>query len=380
MIIGIDGNEANVDKKVGISEFAFQLLICFAKYQISNVKFHIYLKNSPRDELPRESGNWKYKIVKPKKLWTQIGLPISLYTEKPRPDVFFSPTHYAPRLSPSPTVISIMDLAYIHYPQMFKKSDLYQLKHWTEYSVRNAKRVVTISTSTKSDIIKQYDIASDKVIVVYPGIKNVASIKHQALSMNELKEKYNVSGKFILFVGTLQPRKNIERLVEAFKIVASSKENAVEGKKDLTLVIIGKKGWLYEDMLAAPKKFEVEDRVKFLEFVPDEDLPSFYKVAECFVLPSLYEGFGLPVLEAMKYGCPVIASNISSLPEVGGAAALYVDPYNIGDITKKIESVLDNPSQRKKMIEEGYKQVKKFSWEKSAEKVLDVLKEVALNK
>ena len=128
-----------------------------------------------------------------------------------------------------------------------------------------------------------------------------------------------------------------------------------------------------------PKKFKDEDKVKFLDFVPDEDLPSFYKNAACFVLPSLYEGFGVPVLEAMKYGCPVVTSNVSSLPEAGGDAALYIDPLSVEDITKKLELVINDKDLRQKLIKKGYEQVKKFSWEKTARETLKVIEGLMIN-
>ena len=185
-----------------------------------------------------------------------------------------------------------------------------------------------------------------------------------------LKEKYRVKGDYILFVGTLQPRKNIERLVEAFSRLKSKVKN-------LNLVIIGKKGWMYEDILNAPEKYNVSDRVKFLDSVSDEELPVFYQNAICFVLPSLYEGFGLPVLEAMKYGCPVITSNVSSLPEAGGDAALYFNPENVNDIAEKIKKVIEDKTLREEMIQKGYQQIKKFSWEKTARETLQVLEQLA---
>src|SRR5690606_13327360 len=154
------------------------------------------------------------------------------------------------------------------------------------------------------DIIKEYNVNADKVAVVYPGIKEYKG------NMIEIKEKFDIKNPYILFVGTLQPRKNVSRLIEAFSKLDT----------DLDLVIIGKKGWQYEEILNAPSKFNVQTRVKFLHSVNDLELKQFYKQAEFFVLPSLYEGFGLPVLEAMQLGCPVITSNISSLPEAGGEA------------------------------------------------------------
>ncbi len=374
MIIGIDGNEANVERKVGIGEYAFELLKKFEAFHLSHVTFHIYLKELPRPEMPKEREGWKYVIVKPKKLWTQIGLPFYLFTHFPRPDVFFTPTHYAPRFSPVPTAISIMDLSYLHFPELFAKKDLYQLTNWSAYSVKNASVIFTISKASADDIIKEYQVTDKKIVVTYPGIKQ--SMMDHLLSQKELEETFGIKENYILFVGTLQPRKNIERLIEAF-----SKVKEKGGKeKDLQLVVVGKKGWLYEPILEAPKKFGVESSVKFLDFVSDEDLPSLYKHALCYVLPSLYEGFGLPVVEAMKYGCPVITSNVSSLPEAGGDAALYVDPMSVEDIAEKMEKVMSSPSLREEMVKKGYNHIRKFSWEKAARETLGILQELASSK
>ncbi len=373
MIIGIDGNEANVEKKVGIGEYAYELLTQFHKLQPPNIKFQIYLKDKPRPDIPPPTEKWKYKIIRPKKFWTQFALPLNLFLEK-KPDVFFTPSHYAPRFSPVPTVISVMDLSFIRFPELFAKKDLYQLRNWTKYSVKDARKVLTISEFSKNDIIKEYGIKPEDVIVTYPGIKEVESSKvrnfYKVLSMDELNKKFGINKDYILFVGTLQPRKNIERLIEAFSKL----------DKDMLLIIVGKKGWLYEDILKAPHKFGISDKVKFLDFVPDNELSSLYKNAVCFVLPSLYEGFGLPVLEAMKFGTPVITSNVSSLPEAGGDAAMYFNPEDSDDIAKTIKKVVEDKSLREEMIKKGFIQVKKFSWAKTARKTLDVLQELSTKK
>lgn len=369
MTIGINGYEAVVPRfgydlktglprRVGSGEYCFQLLLNLNRIDKNN-NYIIYLPESPTADLPKESERWHYKIIHPRKMWTVLGLSLEFLLRHSKPDVFFSPTHYLPIFAPSRSLISILDVSYLKFPELFQKSDLNQLIKWTNYSVKKAKGVFTISQSSKGDIIREYGIAGDKIKVTYPGIKT-----QKASSMSELGKKYGIKGEYILFVGTLQPRKNIARLIEAF-----SKLN----KPDLDLVVVGKKGWKFEEILAAPKKFGVENKIKFLDSVTDEDLPAFYKNAVCFVLPSLYEGFGLPVLEAMQYGCPVIASNVSSLPEAGGNAALYVDPLNVDDIAKNLESIIQNSELRKELIKKGYEQVKKFSWEKTARETLGVL-------
>jgi len=376
MNIGINGYEAVVprfgfDKKTGLpnrvgsSEFCYQLLLSLSKVDKIN-NYSVFLPVKPSLDMPEETEKWDYIVFKSKKLWTLLGLSKKLAEYKNKIDVFFSPTHYLPLRSTVPSVISILDVSYLYFPGLFKKKDLYQLKLWGKYSINKADKILTISNSSKNDIIKAYGISEAKVSVVYPGIKQVLNVKF--MDKKELAKKFGIKENYILFVGTLQPRKNIARLIEAFSKLKNN---------DLQLVIIGKKGWQYEEILQAPEKFGVKEKVKFLEGIIDEDLPSFYKNAIYFVLPSLYEGFGLPVLESMQYGCPVITSNISSMPEAGGDAALYVDPYSVDDMAEKLDNLIKDNKLREELVKKGYEQVKKFSWEKTAKETLSVLKEVA---
>ena len=369
MKIGINGYEAVVPRfgydkdsglpnRVGSGEFCFQLLLSLYSFDKKN-EYSIYLPIKPSDDFPRSTDQWRYKVFSAKKLWTLIGLSKKLRGENL--DVFFSPTHYLPVISPKKSIIAIFDVSYLHFPNLFRKKDLYQLKAWGGFSIKKSAKIITISKASKSDIIKAYGVNPDKVAVVYPGLK---LINTPLLSMENLTKKFGISKKYILFVGTIQPRKNIVRLIEAF---AKLKNESLE------LVIVGKKGWQYKEIFDAPKKFEVDGKVRFLDSVSDDELSSFYKNAEFFILPSLYEGFGLPVIEAMSYGCPVITSNISSLPEAGGDAALYVDPNSVTDIASKMQKLLNDEELKKELIEKGYKQAKKFSWEKSAKETLRVL-------
>ncbi len=382
MTIGINGYEAVVPRfgydkeglpnRVGSGEFAFQLLLNLYKIDRSN-SYRIYVpslalgsdpQNFQKLGLPEESGRWRYvTLVKRVGPWTITSLAKKLFSDRDKIDVFFSPTHYLPLYIPCPSVISILDVSYIKFPELFKKRDLYQLKIWGRYSIKKASKIITISESSKNDIINYYGVPSSAVVVVYPGIKEM----DKKAGVN-IRAKYKVDGGYILFVGTLQPRKNVAKLIEAFSEIKD---------KNIKLVIVGKKGWMFEEILNAPKKYGVLERVKFIDNVSDGDLPGFYADASCFVLPSLYEGFGLPVLEAMQNGCPVITSNISSLPEAGGDAALYVNPLDTSDIADKIDKVLTDENLRAEMIKKGYEQVKKFSWEKTARETLKVLESLA---
>lgn len=358
MIIAIDGYEANVQNRVGIGRYAHEILRHLSKITTAHV-YRVYLPNTPRPDMPKSTDRWKYRIAGPQKLWTFVGLPLALTRDHPVSDVVFSPTHYVPRWIASPRVMAIMDLSYLKYPHMFRPHDLHQLIHWTRYSVRLARAILTISQYSKSAIMNAYGVPEKRIVVTYPG-----------LTMPMTQTKGNDLGDYILSVGTLQPRKNFVRLIQAYSRIAAK-------YPDLTLVIVGKKGWLYEDILLAPKKHGVAERVYFMDFVSDRDLSALYKNAKAFALPSLYEGFGIPVLEAMSLGTPVIVSNTSSLPEVAGEAGIYVDPESVESIADGLTLALsENRDAAKKRMVAARKQVEKFTWEKAAKQTLEVLEKI----
>lgn len=389
MIIAIDGYEANVKNRVGIGRYAYEIICGIYRSRKSPAcpagqakvdSFVIYLPDQPLPDLPPATDWWMYRIAKPKKFWTLIGLPLALYVTNPKPNVIFSPTHYVPRFTNTPRVMAIMDLSYLKFPALFRGRDLHKLVRWTKYSASCAKAIFAISHFSRNDIINAYRVDPKQVVVTYPGLmkqaSNVASTKlsaskRQASSMG-VDKKYNIDKHYILSVGTIQPRKNYTRLIAAFsEFLKANKQRFGE----IDLVIIGKKGWMVEDILEAPKKFKVEDRVKFLDFVPDNDLPALYRGALCFALPSLYEGFGLPVLEAMACGCPVVVSRVSSLPEIAGEAGIYVDPASVESITKGLLTAVGqrNLMQGKIRVKKGLEQVKKFSWDTAAKQTIEVL-------
>jgi glycosyltransferase involved in cell wall biosynthesis len=374
MVLAIDGYEANVEARVGIGQYAYEIITHLHALMTSEKDpplTTVYVPTPPRADMPEEGAWWKYRMMQPGNLWTVFGLPLGLLTQHPKPDVVFSPTHYAPRFVTIPKIISIMDLSFLTYPDLFRASDRYKLTHWTAHSVAHAARIFTISAFSKRAIIDRYGVPEKRVIVTYPGFRMP---KKYSASFERVAREYSLDHEFILSVGTIQPRKNYERLIEAF----SHAVRKAGGAKDLDLVIVGKKGWLYDDILAAPKTYHVESRVKFLEYVPDSDLALLYAHAVCFVMPSLYEGFGFPVLEAMAYGCPVVVSRTSSLPEIAGESGIYVDPEDIESIAHGLVTALTSRGSReeKERIEKGHQQVKKFSWETAAKKTLEVIEEV----
>lgn len=370
MLIGIDGNEANIEKRVGSNQYAFELL--WALYKLGSPhQFIIYLCQKPLSDMPKEKKNWSYKVFGPKRFWTRWRLPLGLYFGRPRPDVFFTPGHYAPSFSPIPFVCSIMDLGYLRFPEQLTRKDLLQLSVWTASSIKKADHILAISKSTKNDIIKVYDVSEKKITVTYPGYdKTEFKCQISKIKIGKVKRKYKIEGEYILFLGTLKPRKNIERLIEAFSILNS---HPPAGGSILNLVIAGKKGWLYQTIFSKVKELALEKQVVFTGFVPEDEVPLLMAGARVFVLPSLWEGFGIPVVEAMACGVPVVVSSAGSLPEVVGEAGVIVDPYSSDDIARGIKRALE---QRRELVRKGREQAKKFSWAKTAQKTLKVLEKI----
>lgn len=386
MIIWIDGYEANVLQRLGSSQVAFELLKSLEKIDTKN-DYTILLPTPPLADLPKERLGWKYKVLRPRKLWTRIALPFAMYSSGQKPDIFFSPTHYIPRFTPSgiKRIVMIFDLSFLRFPEMFMKRDLWQLKNWTQFSAENAEHTITISNSSKNDIIEKYGISKKKVTVAYPGYDDekfkvptlsrtlgTTGVQSVTYKVEEAKKKYKVGESYIIYIGTVQPRKNLTRLIEAVSRI-----------DELNLIVVGKttgegkQGWMYEDVLKIPKTLGIEDRVKFLGFVPTEDMASLLSGALAYIQPSLWEGFGIPVLEAMAIGTPVIVSNASSLPEVVGKAGLLVDPYSTDQIEQAIRVMVTDKKIRQKYSKAGILQAKKFSWDKMGKEVLKVFEETS---
>jgi glycosyltransferase involved in cell wall biosynthesis len=365
MIIGIDGNEANIKNRVGVGEFAFGVINGLYKLD-KRSQYRVYLKQPPLPDLPKVRENWRYEVFGPSFAWTQWRLPLKLYTERPRVDVFFSPNHYAPRFCPIPSVICIMDLWHHRHPEQFCQKDLYQLIRWEAYSMRQAKKIIAISEFTKEEIIKFHGLPEERIVIAYPGLgQEIKKLRNKEIE--DVKRKYGIEGAYLLYLGTLQPKKNLIHLIEAFYILYTKYKIL-----NTSLVVAGKKGWLYEQVFEKVKELRVESKVVFTDYVPEEDKSVLIAGSQCFVLPSLYEGFGIPVLEAMAIGVPVAISNVSSLPEVGGEAAFYFDPERPESIAETIAEVLKlNQEEKEKVIRVGKIQAKKFTWEKCAKRILE---------
>lgn len=361
MLIGIDGNEANVAKRVGSNQYAFELLQALSKIETLH-QFLVFLREKPLPDMPSRKKNWSYKVFGPKRFWTRWRLPLELYFGRPRPEIFFSPGHYGPLFLPMPLVCSIMDLGFLKFPDQFTRKDFLQLSSWTKKSIQKASHLFAISQATKDDIIKEFQVPEEKITVTYPGYDwKRFNLQINQEKIDAVRKKYKIENGYILFLSTLKPSKNIERLISAFK-----KANL----GNLKLVIAGKKGWLYDTIFSKVKELAVVDKVVFTDFVPDEDVSALMAGAQVFVLPSFWEGFGIPVLEAMACGVPVVVSQLGSLPEVVGKSGITVNPYSEESIASGIKRALENKNKMSKL---GLEQVKKFSWETCAKKTLETL-------
>ncbi len=267
--------------------------------------------------------------------------------------------------------MTIHGLEYQYLPEYYRFPQKFYLTRSTEYAAANATKIIAVSQWTKKQLVRHLGADSGKIEVIYEGIDQeeyqASSIKHQ---VSKVLDKYKIKKPYILFVGTIQPRKNLVPLIEAFAALKRS---------DLSLVLAGKLGWMYDKILLAPKRFGVAGEVKFLDFVPDKDLPALYAGALVFCLPSLVEGFGLPVLEAMAAGTPVLAARAGALPELVGGAGLLINPKKTKEIANALELLVKNSALREGLREKGFRQVKKFSWTKAAKQTIKVFDYIVNN-
>lgn len=235
-----------------------------------------------------------------------------------------------------------------------------------------ASKIIAVSQSTKKDIIRLLGIEKDKIIVIYEASNlGMYSRKNDDISNSDIFKKYSVQKPYFLYVGEKRPHKNLERLIKAFAIFKEKHDS-----RNISLVLTGKKYSTYHEYITTAESLGVKDSLIFTGFIPEKYLKTIYSEAEALLLISFYEDFGIPILEAMECGIPVITSNISSMPEVAGEAALLVDPNNIQEIVEKMNNIVNSKILRKQLIERGFKRVKQFSWERTAKQTLKVYDEI----
>ena len=258
-------------------------------------------------------------------------------------------------------VTTIHDFGFLKYPEVAHPKIKAVMERRFKWIKKEVDLIIAVSQATKKDIMEILNIPEEKIRVVYEAVsEDINQVKDQKI-IEKVKKKYGLKGSYLLSVATLEPRKNLKRIIKGFGLLK---------KKDLSLVIAGKSGWDKEISQWGLKN--KDQRIIFTGYISQEDKLALYSGATCFVFPSLYEGFGLPILEAMKCGCPVVTSNVSSMPEVAGKAGILVDPLNVKNIAEGINQAIKD---KKELINKGFEQVKKFSWEKTARETLKVYQE-----
>jgi len=367
MLIGIDSSRAARAERTGTEAYSLHLIRALLAAAPQH-RFRLYADRPLPHEL--DASNAEPRVMPFPRLWTHARLSAEMLTRPP--DVLFVPAHVVPLIHPR-TVVTVHDLGYLYFPLAHPISARLYLDLSTRWSVRAAARVIADSQATKDDLVRRYRTSPDKISVVYPGRDESLRRVNDPAAIEAVKRRYGIPGDYLLYLGTLQPRKNITRLVQAFSI-QSQISNLVSA--NLQLVVAGGKGWLYNDIYAKVKQLELEGQVLFPGRVAEEDKAALISGAVALLLPSLYEGFGLPVVEAMQCGTPVICSNTSSLPEVAGEAALLVDPTDVGELAQAMWRLLDDANLRQTLVERGYTQAQKFSWAACADKVLSILESV----
>jgi glycosyltransferase involved in cell wall biosynthesis len=291
--------------------------------------------------------------------WEQVIQPWAI--RRAGVDLIHGMALVGPAASACPSLVTIHDLSFLFYPHNSPASKRLYLRTFTKLSVQRARRVIAISENTKRDVVQQYGISPDKVDRIYYGLDpDFRPLPGEQVAA--FRDRQGLPKRFILFVGTLEPRKNVVRLIEAYARLPGYSP---------PLLLVGGKGWLYNEIFARVEQLDLADRVRFVGYIPGEELPWWYNAADLFVYPSVYEGFGLPPLEAMACGTPVITSGVSSLPEVVGEAGLLVDPDDTQALTEAMERVLADTRQHELMRAAGLAQAQLFSWPEAARQTVD---------
>lgn len=375
MKIAIDCHTLEIENWAGKEQFLASLIRELEKMSSGN-EYFLYFRR-PVGEFSSLPLNFKIiNINFATPLWQLLVLFDML---RRKIDVFCSPCTY---LLPAinflvKQFIIVYDLTTLlpDISKNHKKSTRIREKFFLRSAVKKSQAVICISKNTAKDLISFFNLKPEKVNVVYPGVRSVFRIIGKTEEKSAIIKKFTLPAKFILSVGTLEPRKNGINLVSAFKIFLEKAKH-----QDVFLIFVGKKGWLYDELFQKIKDYQLEERVVFLGYVSDEDLAVIYNLAICLVYPSFYEGFGLPVAEAMACGCPVVTSNLSSIPEITGQSAILVDPNSTEQIAAGLEKLCGDKAYRQELIKGGLAQVNQFNYRNTASGWLAIAEKVYKNK
>ena len=362
MVIGIEAERANNPQKTGVEHYAKQLILHLAQIDKAN-SYVLYLRTKPENWFLSLPSNFKVKVIPFPIFWTQLRISWEMFL---RPvDVLFIPASALPIIHPKKSVVTIHDLAWKYFPDSFTSFMRNFLEWSTGFAVKRASAIIAVSQSTKNDLVKFCKVDAAKVFVIHHGFGE-ASRADDNLSQSL---KSILPQQYVLFLSTLQPRKNLEKLIDAFRVLKSQNTGLPH-----KLVVAGRPGWKFESILEKIK--QNADIAVYLNHVSDEDRFILLRRADMLVLPSFYEGFGMQILEAFDAGTPVATSNVSSMPEVAGEAAVYFNPSDVNDIAGALKMVLDDKSLADKLRQAGKNRLKDFAWEKCARETLGVLSKI----
>jgi glycosyltransferase involved in cell wall biosynthesis len=362
--IAIDAH--SIGAKLGGNE-SYALNLIEALAQIDHVnEYTLYVTTADaHDHFHQRWPNFKVRHTLPHT--PLIRIPLTLSTELRKHPVDLLHVQFtAPPFCPCPVIVSIHDLSFEHLPQTFNRRSRTQLRLTVRHSARRAARIMTLSEHTREDVIETYGIDAAKVTAIPLAAPAHFGPVKDAKELQRVRHTYGIDTDYILSVGSIQPRKNLVRLIKAYaELRAAHSSNSCP-----KLVIVGKCGWLYDETFRALEEVGVREAVVLTGYVPESDLPALYSGAICFVYPSYFEGFGLPPLEAMKCGAPVVVGNATSLPEVVGDAALQVDPFDVSAIAAAMDQVISNSELRQELSVKGQARANLFDWKDTAERTL----------
>lgn len=367
MIIGIDASRAFLKKRTGIEEYSYQV-IKHLRTELSKQTVFLYVRKKLiwQDghfvfELPSIDfalpENWQVRGLWAPRFWTQLRLSLEMWLHPP--EVLFVPAHTVPIIHPKQTIVTIHGLEYEFCPEAYSWYERWYMRVSIWCSCQWAQTVVCVSENTKRDVMHLYRISAKKIRVVYEGYN-----REITLHTSNIK---NSVPPYLLFIGRLEERKNIVRIIEAFEILKEKYQIPH------ALVLVGKPGYGYETIQPKVKNQKFKNSIREVGYAAEEEKWRLLQGADVFLFPTLYEGFGIPVLEAQSVGVPVVTSNISSLPEVAGAGAVLVDPYAVESITAGIQSLLADPVLRSGIIEKATHNVSRFGWARCARGIAALL-------
>ena len=371
MHIAIDAHSVGA-RLAGNESYAINLIEALAQIDSIN-KYTLYVTR--REAVERFSGRWpNFSVSQTLPHTPLVRIPLTLSAALRRNPVDVLHVQFtAPPLAPCPLVVSIHDLSFEHLPDTFKRRSRIQLRLTVRSSARRAARILSLSENVRQDIIATYGIPPERVTMIPLAAPDHFAPVTDENELQRVRHSYGIVGEYILSVGSIQPRKNLARLVRAYARLRDERP----GVKLPKLVLVGKRAWLYDETLRVIEESGAADQILLTGYVSESDLPALYSGAICFVYPSYFEGFGLPPLEAMKCGAPVIVGNQTSLPEVVGDAGLMVNPFDEAEIALALACLIDNPDLRDQLRVKGLKRAARFSWHDTAKRTLEVYEQVA---